>query len=84
VSVARFIADQRTEHQVPHTLSCRALGVSASWFYKWLNRPPTARQARRAELDAAVKQVFEGSKGHLRLAAGARRAGRPGAGSRRR
>jgi len=63
VSVARFIADQRTEHQVPHALSCRVLGVSASWFYKWINRPPTARQVRRAELDAAVKQVFEASRG---------------------
>ncbi len=63
MSVARFIADQRTEHQVPHALSCRVLGVSASWFYKWHNRPATARQVRRTELDAAVKQVFEASKG---------------------
>jgi putative transposase len=63
VSVARFIADQRTEHQVPHAFCCRVLGVSASWFYKWLNRPPTPRQARQAELDAAVKKAFEASKG---------------------
>ncbi len=63
MSVARFIADQRTAHQVPHALSCRVLGVSASWFYKWLHRPATPRQVRRAELDAAVKQVFDGSKG---------------------
>lgn len=63
MSVARFIADQRTEHQVPHALSCRVLGVSASWFYKWHGRPPTPRQARRTELDAVVKQVFEASKG---------------------
>jgi putative transposase len=63
VSVARFIADQRTEHQVPHAFTCRVLGVSASWFYKWLDRPPTARQARRAELDAAVNEAFKTSKG---------------------
>ncbi len=63
MSVARFIADQRTEHQVPHALSCRVLGVSASWFYKWINRPQTPRQVRRSQLDTAVKQVFEGSKG---------------------
>jgi putative transposase len=86
VSVARFIADQRTEHQVPHAFTCRVLGVSASWFYKWLNRPPTARQARRAELDAAVKQVFEGSKGtygsprvHAELIAAAPATGGPDA-----
>jgi putative transposase len=63
VSVAGFIADQRTEHQVPHAFTCRVLGVSASWFYKWRDRPPTPRQTRQAELDAAVKQVFEASKG---------------------
>jgi len=50
VSVAAFIGSQRTEHGVPHALSCRALGLSESWFYKWRDRPPTARQRRRAEL----------------------------------
>jgi putative transposase len=63
VSVARFIADQRTEHQVPHAFTCRVLGVSASWFYKWRDRPPTPRQVRQGELDAAVKKVFADSKG---------------------
>lgn len=63
MSVARFIADQRTEHQVPHAFTCRLLGVSASWFYKWLNRPPTPRQTRQTELDAAVKKAFDASKG---------------------
>jgi transposase InsO family protein len=37
--------------------------VSESWFYKWWNRQPTARQLRRAELDAAVKASFEDSGG---------------------
>jgi len=60
--VARFIADQRTEHQVSHALGCRVLGISASWLDKWLNRPPTPRKTRRTELDAAVKQVFEGQE----------------------
>jgi putative transposase len=63
VSVASFIASQRTDHQIPHAFCCRALGVSESWFYKWRDRPPTARQARRAELDAAVKASFEDSGG---------------------
>jgi putative transposase len=63
VSVAGFIATQRTEHGVPHALSCRALDVTESWFYKWHNRPPTARQARRATIDAKVKASFDASGG---------------------
>ena len=35
VAVAAFIASQREEHGIPHAVSCRALGVSQSWFYKW-------------------------------------------------
>jgi transposase InsO family protein len=61
VSVARFIADQRTKHQVPHAVSCRLLHVSESWFYKWLNRPATRRQARRTGLDAEVRRRFDAS-----------------------
>jgi putative transposase len=63
VSVARFIAAQRTEHRVPHAKCCRWLGVSESWFYKWHDRGPTTRQQRRAELDAAVRASFEDSGG---------------------
>ena len=44
MSVARFIADQRTNYQVPHTLVCALLGVSISWFYKWTSRTPTATE----------------------------------------
>ena len=40
-----------------------ARGVSESWFYKWHDRAPTARQQRRAELDAAVKASFDDSGG---------------------
>ena len=63
MSVARFIADQRTSYRVPHVLTCVLLGVSLSWFYKWLDRPPTPRQQRRAEIDAAVKAMFADAKG---------------------
>ena len=63
MTVASFVAAQRTDHGVPHALSCRALGLSESWFYKWRDRPPTARQARRASLDAAVKASFDDSGG---------------------
>ena len=63
MSVASFIASQRTEHRVPHAKCCRWLGVSTSWFYKWQHRQPTARQQRRVELDAAVKASFDESGG---------------------
>jgi len=35
VSVARFIADQRTFYRVPHAVVCALIGVSIAWFYKW-------------------------------------------------
>jgi len=38
VSVARFIADQRTNYAVPVALTCALLGISISWFYKWWQR----------------------------------------------
>lgn len=65
MSLAVFIADQRTSHHVPHAVACRALGVSESWFYKWHQRPhqPTPAEERRAELDAAVAQAFEDARG---------------------
>ena len=65
MSLAAFIADQRTSHQVPHAVACRALEVSESWFYKWQHRTrvPTRSERRRAELDAAVAEAFEASHG---------------------
>jgi putative transposase len=63
VSVASFVAAQRTDHGVPHAVSCRALEVSESWFYKWKDRPLTPRQQRRARLDDDVKRSFEESDG---------------------
>lgn len=63
MSVAAFIDSQRTEHQVPHTVTCRALGVSESWFYKWRDRQPTRRQQRRAELAVKIREVFDASGG---------------------
>jgi putative transposase len=37
-------------------------GLSQSWFYKWFNRPATAGQRRRADLDAEVHRLFNASK----------------------
>jgi transposase InsO family protein len=63
VSVAAFIGSQRTEHGVPHAVACRALGISESWFYKWRDRPATARLVRRAELAAKIREFFDASGG---------------------
>jgi putative transposase len=61
--VASFVATQRTDHGVPHALTCRALALSESWFYKWRKRRPTQREERRVTLDAAVKRSFDASGG---------------------
>jgi transposase InsO family protein len=64
VSLAAFVAAQRTDHGVPHTLSCRVLDMSESWFYKWRDREPTAAERRRAAIDAKVAEVFADSGGN--------------------
>ena len=67
VSLAAFIADQRTSFGVLHAVACRALTVSEAWFYKWSSRQhrqtPTLAEQRRAELDAAVAVAFEAAHG---------------------
>lgn len=63
MTVASFVAAQRADHEIPHAVACRALEVPASTFYKWWDRPPSARQVRRARLDAAVKESFDESGG---------------------
>jgi putative transposase len=74
--VAAFIAAQRDGHRIPQAVSCRALGVSESWFYKWAGHaragtlPP--RAARRARLAAEVRRLFElhgGKRGSPMIAA---------------
>lgn len=63
MSVACFIADQRTFYAVPHAFSCWLLAVSESWFCKWIKAPTTVRGERRALLDEAVRRAFRDSKG---------------------
>lgn len=72
MSVARFIADQRTSYRVPHTVTCLLLGVSLAWFYKWLERATgpsaanglhTTRDRRRDNLDRAVRVMFTKKRG---------------------
>jgi len=72
VSVARFIADQRTNYRVPHTVVCALLGVSLAWFYKWLGRAQgpgalsglhTRSDRRRDTIDRAVRVMFTMKRG---------------------
>ena len=69
MSVARFVADQRTKYRVPHAFTCALLGVSVSWFYKWLARAAnndgvhTDTDRRRAQLDRAVRSAFGKARG---------------------
>lgn len=62
MSVARFIADQRTLYRVPVAVCCAILGLSAGWFYKWIKFPVTGQQRRRQELDTAVAALFAASE----------------------
>ena len=63
MSVARFVADQRTLYRVPVVFTCLLLGVSVSWFYKWRDRQPTKTEQRRAKVDAAVALEFTAHRG---------------------
>ena len=72
MSVARFIADQRTRYQVPLVSVCALLGVSLAWFYKWWGRAQgpaaasglhTARDRRRDTVDRAVALAFRKARG---------------------
>jgi len=64
MSVASFVAAQRTEFGVPHAVSCRALDLSESWLYRWLGRGPSTSELRRRRLDEVVKASFDDSGGN--------------------
>jgi transposase InsO family protein len=61
--VAAFIAAQRADHGIAYAVSCRALGVSEGWFYKWKDGDRSPRRARRERLRAEVRRLFEAHKG---------------------
>jgi putative transposase len=76
--VAAFIASQREQHGVPQAVSCRALGVSQAWFYKWKDGELPPRAARRQRLKAEVARLFAargGKDGAPRITAALRDAG---------
>jgi transposase InsO family protein len=61
--VAGLIASQRDERGIPVAVSCRALGVSRSWFYKWEDGDRSPCRARRERLKAEVARLFAVHKG---------------------
>jgi putative transposase len=76
--VAALIAAQRDEHRIPQAVSCRALGVSQSWFYKWKAARPGPQRQRRDRLKAEVARLFAlhgGKYGSPRITADLREAG---------
>lgn len=76
--MAEFIATQRADHGVPHAVTCRALGVSQSWFYMWKTGELPPRAARRNRLKAEVAGLFAargGRDGAPRITAALKDAG---------
>jgi putative transposase len=76
--VTALIAAQRDEHRIPAALSCRALGVSRSWYYKWRGGTLPPRAARRQRLTAEIARLFAahlGRYGSPRITADLRAAG---------
>ena len=61
--MAEFIAAQRVQYAIPQATACRALGVSPAWFYKWRDGDRSPRHTRRAQLTAAIRQVFAARNG---------------------
>ncbi|QCX82771.1 Integrase core domain protein (plasmid) [Streptomyces sp. YIM 121038] len=58
-----MISSCKAGQKIPYRAACRALGVSESWFYKWRDRPPTAREIRRQHLAEEIEEIFRGSGG---------------------
>jgi transposase InsO family protein len=63
VSLAAVIATQRVQYGIPHAVSCRALGVSQAWYYKWRNGDGSPQRHRRKALAATIAYLFAKRKG---------------------
>ena len=76
--MAALIAAQRDTHRIPCAVSCRSLGVSRSWFYKWKAGTLPPRAVRREQLKAEVARLFaehEGKRGSPMITADLKDAG---------
>lgn len=52
-----------TGEGLPVEVTCRVLGVSASGYYEWLNRPPSARALRHVWMTEQIKRAQVESRG---------------------
>jgi len=59
--IYRFIRAEKANHTL--IMLCRVLGVSRSGYYAWRSRPPSARQLLDHELTAAIRRIYETSRG---------------------
>jgi putative transposase len=76
--VAALIAAQRETRRIPYVVACRALGVSRSWYYKWAAGDQSPRRARREQLAAEVRRLYDlhrGTYGSPRITADLKDAG---------
>jgi putative transposase len=76
--VAAYIVSQRVEHAVLQAVSCRALGVSQAWFYKWRCGDRSLRGKHRAVLAAQIDYLYakhNGTYGSPRITADLRELG---------
>ena len=76
--MAALIVARRAQDGIPYAVSCRALGVSRSWFYKWKDGRLAPRAERRERLKAEVARLFGlhgGKYGSPRITADLREAG---------
>jgi len=76
--VAALIAARRAGDGIPYAVSCRALGVSRAWFYKWKAGQLPPRAERRERLKAEVARLFAvhaGKYGSPRITADLKDAG---------
>ena len=76
--MAALIAARRAEDGIPYAVSCRALGVSRAWFYKWKagQLPPRAERRERLKAEAArLFAVHAGKYGSPRITADLKDAG---------
>lgn len=64
VELIAHIGAQRADYNIPIRVSCRALGMSESWYYKHQARSgkTTAAQQRREDLTDAIWKSFEASE----------------------
>ena len=56
---------ERCRYEFPIRLMCRCLEVSASGYYDWSQRLPSARQRDNQRLTVRIREMHEDSRGTL-------------------